>query len=313
MMDAMGNGTTIPRAVREATMSKDYILHATAAGGMMRAFFAVTTDTVNEAARVHHATPVVSAALGRLLTAGAMMGFMQKNDTDQLTLIIRGDGPIGGIVVSALKDATVKGYAYHSDAEIPLNAQGKLDVAGAIGKGTLSVIRDIGLKTPVSGQTELVSGEIAEDITYYFANSEQVPTAVALGVMVDRDLSVKQAGGFIIQLMPGCPEQIAEMLENRLAAFPSLTTLMNEGKKPEDIMDMLLGDLEYTEIERSPVRFACNCDVERVSRALISAGREELKKIIEEDGEATLHCHFCNKDFYFSRQDLEEILQQIMR
>jgi len=290
-------------------MSRDYIIHASAAGSMVRAFFAVTKDTVGEAEQIHSTTPVVSAALGRLLTAGAMMGFMQKNENDQLTLIIKGDGPIGGLVVSAGKDTTVKGYAYHNDVELPLNPQGKLDVARGLGKGFLSVIRDIGLKTPVTGQVELVSGEIAEDLTYYFANSEQTPTAVALGVLIDRDCSVKQAGGFIIQLMPGCPEEIAENLEVKLAKFPSLTLLMDEGKRPEDIMDMLLGELGYTEIDRSNVRFSCNCTYDRVSRALISLGREELTKILEEDGEVTLHCHFCNKDYCFDQAEIEEILQ----
>ena len=290
-------------------MSRDYIIHAKAAGSMVRAFFAVTTDTVAEAERIHNTTPVVSAALGRLLTAGAMMGFMQKNDTDQLTLIIKGDGPIGGIVVSAGKNATVKGYAYHNDVELPLSPRGKLDVASALGKGYLNVIRDVGLKTPVSGQVELVSGEIAEDLTYYFANSEQTPAAVALGVLIDRDCSVKQAGGFVIQLLPGCPEEVAETLEGRLANFPSLTMLMDEGNSPEDIMGMLLGDLDCTEVDRISVRFSCNCTYERVSRALISVGREELTKILEEDGEATLHCHFCNKDYRFDRAEIEEILK----
>jgi len=301
-----------PAGKKEHDMPKDYIIHASAADGMMRAFFAVTTDTVSEAVKIHNTTPVASAALGRLLTAGAIMGFMQKNDADQLTLIIRGDGPLGGLVVSAGKDATVKGYAYNPDVELPLSRQGKLDVAGALGKGYLSVIRDIGLKTPVSGQTELVTGEIAEDLTHYFANSEQTPTAVALGVLIDRDCSVKQAGGFILQLLPGCPEEIAGELEDKLAEFPPLTALMEQGKRPEDIMHMLLGEFGCTEIDRSEVNFSCNCTYDRVSRVLIGVGREELNKILEEDGEATLHCHFCGKDYNFDQAYIEEILKQTM-
>ncbi|MCL2853546.1 MAG: Hsp33 family molecular chaperone HslO [Defluviitaleaceae bacterium] len=292
-------------------MTGDYILHVSAAGSMLRAFFARATDTVGEAARIHNTAPVVSAALGRLLTAGAILGFMQKNDEDLVTLIIKGDGPVGGLVVSAGKDAGVKGYAYNSDVELELNEQGKLDVAGALGHGTLSVIKDIGLKTPVSGQTELVSGEIAEDLTHYFANSEQTPTAVALGVLVERDHSIKQAGGFVLQLMPGCPDEAAEKLESKLSELPPLTTLMEEGRRPEDIMEMLLGEMDAVEIERRAMSYTCNCGYDRVIRALVSVGRKELTQILEQEGQATLHCHFCNKDYHFDRTAIEEVLNSI--
>ncbi|MCL2616703.1 MAG: Hsp33 family molecular chaperone HslO [Defluviitaleaceae bacterium] len=289
-------------------MNEDYIIHATAASGALRAYFATAAGAVGEAARIHNTTPVVSAALGRLLVAGAMLGYMQKNDDDLVTLVIRGDGPIGGLVVTAGKDAAVKGYPYNNDVELPLNPWGKLDVAYAIGNGKLSVIKDIGLVTPVSGQTELVSGEIAEDLTHYFAYSEQTPTAVALGVLIERDHSVKQAGGLLIQLLPGCPDNVAEGLEHKLAQLPPVTTLLEEGKRPEDIMHMLLEDLGYAEIERHNLRYACNCTNERVMRALASLGREELTKILEEDGGANLHCHFCNKDYPFSAADIESLL-----
>ncbi|MCL2618874.1 MAG: Hsp33 family molecular chaperone HslO [Defluviitaleaceae bacterium] len=287
----------------------DYILHASAAGAKLRAFFASSTETVGEAARIHGTSPLVSAALGRLLTAGAIMGYMQKNEDDLVTLIIRGDGLIGGLVVSAGKDAGVKGYAYNSTAEVPLNAAGKLHVGRGLGFGTLSVIKDIGLKTPVTGQTELVTGEIAEDLTHYFAHSEQVPTAVALGVLIERDLSVKQAGGFIVQLMPGAPEDLAERIEQRLAVLPPVTMLMEQGNSPEDIMRLVLEGLEPSEIERHPVRYHCNCSRGRVLRALAGVGREELAAMLEEDGGANLHCHFCAKDYAFGRAYIEELLR----
>ena len=291
--------------------TSDYIIHATAANSTLRAFFAKGTDTVGEAAMIHNTSALVSAALGRLIVAGAILGCMQKNDDDLVTLMIRGDGPIGGLVVSSGKDAAVKGYAFNSAAELPLNPSGKLDVALGLGNGALSVIKDIGLKEPVSGQTELVSGEIAEDLTHYFAYSEQIPSAVALGVLVDRDYSIKQAGGFLIQLMPGCPDDVVETLEQRLTQLGSLTALMDAGKRPEDIMEMVLGGLGCVEIERHPMRYFCNCDRERVTRALISVGHEELAKMLEEDGGATLHCHFCNTDYHFDHTAVEEILMLV--
>ena len=289
-------------------MTGDYIVHATAADSMIRGFFARATDTVGDAVKIHNTTPVVSAALGRLLTAGAILGSMQKNDDDLVTLVIRGDGPIGGLVVSCKKDAAVKGYPHNNQVDLPLNPLGKLDVARGLGSGYLSVIRDIGLKTPVSGQTELVSGEIAEDLTHYFAHSEQIPSAVAMGVLIQQDHSVRQAGGFILQLMPGCPDDVAQRLESNLEVLPPLTELMEAGKGPEDIMHMVLGDLGCAEIERRPMCYACNCSRERVSRAVAGIGRDDLTQILQEDGQITLHCHFCTRDYFFNKAEIEEIL-----
>jgi len=287
----------------------DYIVRVSAAGAMVRGFFARTTETVGEAARIHAASPVVSAALGRLLTAGAIMGSMLKNDTDLTSLIIKGDGPMAGLVVSCGKNARVKGYPYYSDIELPLNSKGKLDVAGAIGAGMLSVVQDIGLKEAVSGQVKLVSGEIAEDLTHYFRYSEQIPSSVALGVLVDRDYSIRQAGGFIIQLMPGCPDSVAGQLEKALSELPPITSLMDDGALPEDIAIQVLGLLDMVELERCETCFGCNCNRDRVMRALSSLGREELENILQEDGEAVLHCHFCRSDYAFAGMEIKQILQ----
>ncbi len=289
----------------------DYIICATAADNKIRAFFATTKETTNKAFEIHKTSPVVSAAFGRMLTAGAIIGSMLKNDDDIITLVIKGGGPMKGVVVTSDKKARVKGYVYENIVDIPLKENGKLDVSGAIGEGILNVIKDIGLKEPYVGQIPLVSGEIAEDLTYYFSKSEQIPSAVALGVLVDRDYTIKQCGGFIIQLMPGADDKIIDTLEKKIYNFPQLTTLLEEGKSPQDIMDMLLGDFGYKVFDTIPVTYACNCSKKRVEKALISIGRDELTKILEEDEKATLHCHFCKKDYFFGKADIKEILQRI--
>ena len=287
----------------------DYIVRATAADLQIRAFAVTSRELVEEARAIHNTSPVATAALGRLLSAGAMMGAMMKGEQDLLTLQIKGDGPIGGITVTADSQARVKGYVNEPTVLIPANAKGKLDVAGAVGNGMLRVIKDLGLKEPYVGQTELQTGEIAEDLTYYFATSEQVPSSVGLGVLLNKDNTVRQAGGFIIQLMPEATEEMISKLEQRLNTIPYVTDLLDMGKSPEDILEMILGGMDLKVMDKMPVEFYCNCSKERVEKALISIGKEELEKIIREDKKANLHCHFCNKEYNFTEEELKELLE----
>lgn len=287
----------------------DYIVRAIAGDGAIRAFAATTRDTVQKAREVHHTSPVASAALGRMLTAAAMMGTMLKGDKDLITLQVRGLGPLKGIVVSGDSKARVKGYVFNPNVEIPSKYPGKLDVGGAIGQGYMSVSKDIGLKEPYSGRIQLVSGEIAEDLTYYFAQSEQTPSAVGLGVLVDVDTSIKQAGGFLIQLMPDAPDDMISKLEEKLNTIPYVTNLLEDGKTPEEILTMILGDMDLKILDKVPTEFYCNCTKTRVEKALISIGKEELEKMIREDKKANLHCHFCNKEYSFTEEELEELLE----
>ena len=288
----------------------DYIVRATAGDGSIRAFAATTRGLVQKAREIHHTSPVASAALGRLLTAAAMMGSMLKGDKDLVTLQIRGDGPLQGIVVSGDCCGRVKGYVFNPNVELPDKYPGKLDVGGAIGAGYLDVIKDIGMREPYAGRIELVTGEIAEDLTYYFAQSEQTPSAVGLGVLVETDTSVRRAGGFMIQLLPGADEGMVSRLEEKLRHVPYVTDLLDAGKTPEEILELLLGDMGLRLLDRLPASFSCNCDRQRVEKALISIGREELEKIIEEDGKANLHCHFCAKEYDFTKSDLLCLLEE---
>ena len=288
----------------------DYIVRATAGDGSIRAFAATTRGLVQKAREIHHTSPVASAALGRLLTAAAMMGSMLKGDKDLVTLQIRGDGPLQGIVVSGDCCGRVKGYVFNPNVELPDKYPGKLDVGGAIGAGYLDVIKDIGMREPYAGRIELVTGEIAEDLTYYFAQSEQTPSAVGLGVLVETDTSVRRAGGFMIQLLPGADEGMLSRLEEKLRHVPYVTDLLDAGKTPEEILELLLGDMGLRILDRLPASFSCNCDRQRVEKALISIGREELEKIIEEDGKANLHCHFCAKEYDFTKSDLLCLLEE---
>ena len=255
----------------------DYIIRATAAEGQIRAFAATTRDLVEYARSAHNTSPVATAALGRLLTAGAMMGIMMKGEKDLLTLKIEGDGPIGGLTVTADSRGNVKGYAFHPEVMLPPNAKGKLDVGGALGIGVLSVIKDIGLKDPYVGQTILVTSEIAEDLTYYFATSEQTPSSVALGVLMERDNTVEQAGGFILQMMPGASEEVISALEKRLGEITSITALLDAGNTPEMILEHILGDFGLEILDKLPTAFSCNCSEERIEKALISVGKQELQ------------------------------------
>ena len=287
---------------------KDYIIRGIASEGAVRFFAATARDLVNTAQSLHCTSPVATAALGRMLTTGVMMGAMLKNDSDMLTLSMKGDGPLGGVLVTADSSSRVKGYVHNPIVDIPLKAAGKLDVGGAIGSGTLTVIKDLGLKEPVSGQVALVSGEIAEDITYYFAASEQTPSAVVLGVLVDRDYTVKQAGGFILQIMPGASEELISQLEYSITNLPAITTLLEEGKSPEDILEIVFNRHKLVMYDKIFPCYHCNCSKERTRAALQSAGKEELTAILEEDKAATLHCHFCNKDYHFDESEIRQLL-----
>ena len=288
----------------------DYIVRATAGNGSIRAFAATTRDLVQHAREIHHTSPVASAALGRMLTAAAMMGSMLKGDKDILTLQVRGEGPLQGIVVTSDSKAQVKGYVFNPSVEIPDLIPGKLNVSGAIGAGHLSVIKDIGMREPYAGKIELVTGEIAEDLTYYFAQSEQTPSAIGLGVLVETDTSIRRAGGFIIQLLPDATDEMIDKLEKKLATIPYVSDLLDMGLTPEDILEMILGDLDLKIMDKVPATFYCNCTRERVEKALISIGKDELEKIIREDKKANLHCHFCSKEYDFNEEQLVALLEE---
>jgi len=288
----------------------DYIIRAIAAGEQIRAFAATTGELVEEARQRHNTSPVVTAALGRLLTAGAIMGSMMKGPKDLLTLQIKGDGPVHGLTVTADSSAQVKGYADNPLVILPANAKHKLDVGGAVGHGTLTVIKDMGLKEPYSGQVSLVSGEIAEDLTRYFAESEQVPSSVGLGVLMNRNNTVNCAGGFILQVLPNAEEETIAHLEQKLAGVSSVTSMLTSGMTPEDILKELLGDSDLQILDRVPTRFYCNCTKDRVRRALALINRQELKSMVEEGKPIEVRCHFCNTAYTLSVAELEEILQR---
>lgn len=293
---------------------EDYIVRAMACGGQIRAFAATTKNLVEKARQIHNTSPAATAALGRLLTAGAMMGAMMKGDNDVLTLQIKGSGALGGIVVTADSKARVKGYVHEPMVVLSANDKGKLDVAGAIGPGYISVIKDMGLKEPYVGQVDLVSGEIAEDLTYYFAASEQNPSAVGLGVLMNKDNTVREAGGFIIQVMPFAEEATIARLEKRVAAVTSVTNLLEQGMTPEEILRALLADDDGTDTltvtDTIPASFYCNCSRERVLRVLASIGRKDLTQIAEEGTPVELNCHFCNTSYTFTVDDVKQLLAQ---
>ena len=291
----------------------DYIVRATAANAQIRAFACTAKNTVETARQAHNTSPVVTAALGRLLCAGAMMGSMLKGDEDILTLQIKGDGPVNGLTVTADAKGNVKGYANVPDVMLPANAIGKLDVAGAVGNGILSIIKDMGLKEPYVGQTALQTSEIAEDLTYYFATSEQVPSSVGLGVLMEKDNTVKQAGGFIVQLMPFAEDAVIDRLEQNLAKISAVTSILDAGNTPEQMLELLLEGMEPEITDTLPMSFSCNCDKARVEKALISIGRAELKDMIAEGKEIEVNCHFCNRNYTFSIEELKSILKKADR
>lgn len=291
----------------------DYMIRATAADGQIRAFAATTKEMVETAKNAHNTSPIATAALGRLMTAAAMMGSDLKGEGELLTLRIEGDGPIGGLLVTADGKGDVKGYAFNPDVMLPPNAQGKLDVGGSLGLGVLSVIKDIGLKEPYVGQTQLVTGEIAEDLTYYFATSEQVPSSVALGVLMNKDNTVRQAGGFIIQLLPGASDEIIDKLETKLSGISSITAILDAGKTPEEILTDILGEFGLEILKKMPVQFHCDCERSRVEKAIISIGRKEIQDMIDEGKEIEVNCQFCNKHYKFSVDELGEMLKKATR
>lgn len=286
----------------------DRLFRGTALGGKVRVYGALSTGLVNEVQRRHGTLPTATAAVGRTVTATAMMGFMLK-DEQRLTVQIKGNGPIGQIVADADAHGHARAYADNPEVHLPPNALGKLDVAGAVGReGTLYVVKDLGLKEPYRGASPIVSGEIAEDFTYYFASSEQTPSVVALGVLVDTDLSVKAAGGFILQVMPGLSDREIGELEARIGKLSTVTAYIDQGMGPEDIVGLLADDLNV--LETIPLSFRCTCSRERVENTLISLGRAELEALIAEQEEAEVKCHFCNEAYVFNRSELEGILRK---
>ena len=292
----------------------DYLVRATAANAQIRAFAVKSKEIVEKARASHNTSPVVTAALGRLLTAGCMMGVMLKGEKDVLTLQVNGNGPMKGMTVTADAKGRVKGYAKVPEVLIPANAKGKLDVASCVGKGVLSIMKDMGLKEPYVGQVALQTSEIAEDITYYFATSEQVPSSVGLGVLMDKETNtVKQAGGFIVQLMPFAEESVISKLEDNLSKIASVTKLFEDGNGPEEILSILLEGFDLEITEKVPVEFYCNCNKSRVEKALISIGKKELEELIEEGKEVELNCHFCNTNYSFQVEELKEILKKAKR
>lgn len=288
----------------------DYIVRATAANSQIRAFAATTRNVVETARKAHNTSPVATAALGRLLTAGAMMGSMMKNDTDMLTLQIKCEGPIQGLTVTADAKGNVKGYVENPNVMLPPSPKGKLDVAAALDLGVLSVIKDMGLKEPYVGQTILTTSEIAEDLTYYFATSEQVPSSVGLGVLMEKDNTVKQAGGFIVQVMPFVEDAVVDKLEANIAKIDSVTSMLDRGYTPERILETVLAgmDVEYT--DTMPTGFYCNCSKERVEKALISIGKKDIQEMIDDGKDIEMHCHFCNTSYQFGVDELKEILKK---
>ena len=283
------------------------MIRATAAEGQIRAFAVTSKELVEEARKRHNTSPIVTAALGRLMSGAVMMGSMMKGEKDLLTIRVNGDGPMRGMTVTTDAAGNVKGYPFVPDVVLPANALGKLDVAGAIGTGNMSVIKDMGLKEPYIGQTALQTGEIAEDLTYYFAVSEQVPSAVGLGVLMNKENTVEQAGGFIIQLMPFAEEEVIEKLEKKVAEVTSVTSLLAQGYNPEMILQKLLGDLGLEITETMPVRFYCGCSKERVTKALASISRAELDDIIKDGKPIEVNCDFCNTHYTFDIDELKEI------
>ncbi|MDL2296169.1 Hsp33 family molecular chaperone HslO [Lachnospiraceae bacterium OttesenSCG-928-E19] len=288
---------------------KDYIVRATGANGQIRAFAASTRTMVEEARKHHNTSPIATAALGRLLTGGAMMGSMMKNDKDILTLQIKGTGPIKGITVTADSKGHVKGYVLEPDVLLPPK-NGKLDVGGAVGEGVLSVIKDMGLKEPYAGQTVLQTGEIADDLTYYFATSEQVPSSVGLGVLMERDNTVKCAGGFIVQVMPFIEEEVLTILESNIANIQSVTQMLEKGMTPEKMIEEVLKGLDVTINDTMETDFSCNCSKERMEKAIISIGKKDIQEMIDEGENIEIKCHFCNSAYDFSVEELKGIIKR---
>lgn len=288
---------------------KDYIVRATAANGQIRAFVANTTAMVEESRRIHNTSPIVTEALGKLLTAGAMMGTMMKNDSDVVTIQIQCQGPIEDLTVTADSKANVKGYAKNPQVMLPLDKSGHLDVKTALGLGVLTVIKDIGMKEPYSGQTILMTSEVADDLTYYFATSEQVPSSVGLGVHISKDNVVEQAGGFIIQLMPDATEETIAALEQKIREVKSVTAMLKDGLTPEDMLQKILGELGVTILDKVDTKYQCNCSKERVAKAIMSIGKSDIQSMIDDGKPIEVNCHFCNTNYTFNIDELKAMIQ----
>ncbi|NLL74125.1 MAG: Hsp33 family molecular chaperone HslO [Clostridiales bacterium] len=291
----------------------DYIIRASAADNQIRAFVATTKDLVEHSRKIHNTSPIATAALGRLLTAGAMMGVMMKSEKDLLTLQVKGDGPMGGITVTATSKGTVKGYVNNPGVMLPPSPLGKLDVGAAVGQGMLSVIKDLGLKEPYIGQTDLISGELAEDLTYYFATSEQVPSSVALGVLMNKENTVRRAGGFIIQLMPFATEEVISKLEENISKVNGVTELLDKDMTPEMILEQVLEGFDVEILDKISTSYECNCSRKRVEKAVISVGKKDIKEMIEDKEPIEVNCHFCNENYVFSVEDLKDMLKKASR
>ena len=289
---------------------KDYMVRATAMDGEIRAFAVTSKDTVETARQIHDTYPTATAALGRLLSAGLMMGADMRDDDDLITVKIDCQGPIKGLLATADRNGHVKGYVSNPAVDLPPNDKGKLDVGGALDLGVLSVIKDIGLKEPYIGQTILITGEIAEDITYYYATSEQIPSSVALGVLMNKDNTVRQAGGFMIQLMPGAGDETAEALEKKIGEIDGITSMLDKGMSPEDILTYILGDFGLRINERTDCSYRCDCSRERVLRALLSIGKKDLEEMIEENKDVEMECHFCGRKYTFTPEELKELVKE---
>ena len=286
---------------------EDYLVKALAFNGQVRAYAVRSTKLVGEAQRRHYTWPTASAALGRAMTATVMMGAMLTGD-DKLTVKIEGDGPLGHILVDGNAKGEVRGYVLNPQTHFDLNEHGKLDVRRAVGTtGTLTVVKDIGMRDFFTGQVPIVSGELGEDFTYYFSSSEQVPSSVGVGVLVNPDNSILAAGGFIIQLMPGTDDETITKIENHLKAMPPISKQIEKGLTPEELLEEILGDEPIKFLETMPVSFTCTCSKERFGDAIISLGADEIQDMIETDGQAEAQCHFCNEKFVFTKDELEEL------
>lgn len=288
---------------------KDYIVRATAANTQIRAFAASTTELVESARQHHNTSPVATAALGRLLTGGVMMGSMMKNETDILTLQVKCGGPIGGLTVTADSRGDVKGYVNNPDVMLPPK-NGKLDVGGALGPGFLNVIKDMGLKEPYSGQTILQTGEIAEDLTYYFATSEQVPSSVGLGVLMEKDNTVRCAGGFIVQVMPFIEDEVLDRLEKNIQNLQSVTAMLDNDHTPEEMLGAVLEGFDIEVVDTLSAQFSCNCSKKRIEKAIISIGKKDIQSMIDDGEDIEVKCHFCNTAYNYTVDELKELLKK---
>jgi molecular chaperone Hsp33 len=290
-------------------LNSDCVVRATAAGGTVRALAAYTRATVEEARKVHGLSRTATAALGRTLSAGVMMGSMMKGERSALSIVFTGDGPLRNVTVTAKTDGSVKGYVGNPQASLPAAAGEKLKVGGIVGKGTLRIIYDVAMRDPYNGLVEIQSGEIADDLAYYFTTSDQIPSAVSLGVLLNDDGTVREAGGLIVQMMPGATDELAAELEERVAAMPQLTSLLAEGKTPEAILEMLLGDKDLNVLSSIPASFRCDCSQERTRKLLALMGVDELQSMVDEGDDVEMACAFCNKKYSFTPDELRQIIE----